>query len=705
MKRLQSKKVFLVTSSPNGAENLSLQYLAGSLKRAGYRPDIRLFRGTAEGVKLATWLANRKCLFIGVSIPSGESAVQLLPFIHYLRQQGCRSHICVGGVFATLARERMLATHPIDSVVSHDGEYAVCELAKTLQCGGDMTFLAGVATKENSGGNAAQPRRLEQVDSVPARGRPRRYMGVPSAKICGSRGCHGRCSYCGLAAAGHMRACQPRDYKTGESPVLRRSAASIANEMAGLYHEQGVRFFHFIDENLLPPVPADGAHYLNELCDFLDEANVTSRAVSLMMRADALNADVAAALARLGLSRSLLGVESNSDSNLARMRRGYLKETNQRAVALMETTGALYHYNILLVHPDSVSQHIREEIDALDNASRGLIDPHMVQLYEGTAAFNRAQQAGRLLGGPYLWHYWPQETGARRFARLFYHLRVNSRVLSALTGYMHDTLGALVAHERLGFIHRQNAYLRELKETLVLGHNSLWKWVLNELWHLSRNTDAIGETDVFFAAVEQRAGRLLQQTMRLKKILEKESSQNLLSDIFSVSHGAAAAALLSICIGSGCHRTGEVLDDTDTVNRLADTVTGSESEGEKSTDGGSVDTENFTATHIDTGDEDTDTLEDCSWEDACSEVNELFYTEEIGSCGDDCARYPDDAWCGLEVNEDGYVVGVLERQAHAEGDALPAEYVQCVVDALADQQFPCLAAYQLVWRLPPIELE
>lgn len=684
----QCKKIFLVTSSPNGAENLSLQYLAGPLQRAGFQPEIRLFQTIDDAIQLARQLAAAKCLFIGISIPSGDSALQLLPFIHLLRKRGVRRHICVGGVFATLAQDRLLQKHPIDSVISHDGELAVVQLAQALRDGQSIEDIPGVAIEAGQK-TVTHPRCMELVNTLPLREKPKRYMGVRSAKISGSRGCHGQCTYCGLAAVRNKASAQ--DGRDAESlrTTWRRTPASIAAEMADLYHRRKVRFFHFVDENLLPPDAVDAAAFLHRLCDELDMKKVVHRAVSLMMRADVVTDDVATALERLGLVRSLLGVESCSDAGLKALNRQYAKDINKQAIQRMETIGAVFHYNVLMIHPDSTPRTIADEIAAIDYSTTGLIDPLMVRLYEGTTLFAQMEKEHRLQGGPYVWHYWPEASAARRFAQLFYLLRNHLGTFSVLTRFVYDTLGALGVHRRLGYLSSRSSTLSRMAAGIARDHNLLWQTALQSMWTLSQQPDGLRTSAELLERINRQAEPLLLRTWKLRNALEAASRHDLKSDIFYISRAVAAAAVISIMAGTGCHNVAPLDDDTE-----SDTVVVEDSDTGDSA----------------TGDSETGTTDEpiCDRDKAWDQSESLMHGKIDWDCGGDCREMGVNI-CSFVLNDEGQIINVAIgpwEYWDTEAMAQPHdEYIECVIAALEGQTFPCIAEHQPISHNIPIMLE
>src|SRR4051812_26460870 len=103
---------------PEIEENLSLRYLASSLKPRGYDSEIIGFNQDSDFVKaLAAILeANEPPLAVGISLAFQWRAPDFLAFAVALRERGYRGHITMGGHFATFASQDILRDFPeIDS--------------------------------------------------------------------------------------------------------------------------------------------------------------------------------------------------------------------------------------------------------------------------------------------------------------------------------------------------------------------------------------------------------------------------------------------------------------------------------------------------------------------------------------------------------------------------------------------------------------
>ena len=197
---------------------------------------------------------------MGLSISDGDMAIDALAFARYLRGRGFSGHVTSGGTLATLIRHELLERHPgIDSVIRHAGEIPIVELTGRLATGASLEGVPGMTTREGDGAPAPVD------DPMPLRLHPKRkkkltkLLGVPSARLLASRGCPGRCPYCGPAALQReaveegVRAGIDRNslVQQGIGSIRRRQPADVADEVAWLYRRKAARMFLLLDDNLL----------------------------------------------------------------------------------------------------------------------------------------------------------------------------------------------------------------------------------------------------------------------------------------------------------------------------------------------------------------------------------------------------------------------------------------------------------------------
>lgn len=242
-------EVVLVAHEPPNSEHLGIRLVAAGLVEAGFLPRVLpLLSPSSLAATVGETLAAHPFL-VGVSLSDPLVAPLLLAFVRLLRQRGYAGHITAGGALATLDRSNLLAAHAaIDSIVRHAGEGTIVELAHALCRDRGLDEVPGLTTRRSEGRgnpNVLAPSRLWPLRTV----EPPTLIGIPKADIAASRGCAGHCAYCGVSALARELAHEHR--LLGLDPAhargsLRRPIDDLADEVAALYHERGVRVVQLV---------------------------------------------------------------------------------------------------------------------------------------------------------------------------------------------------------------------------------------------------------------------------------------------------------------------------------------------------------------------------------------------------------------------------------------------------------------------------
>lgn len=714
---MSSLDIALVASLPDGDESLALAYLATALRQAGHHPHRITFRGYHDLEDAARRVCALRAPLLGLSIPSGHAAIDILALLHRVRSLGFEGHVTCGGAYATLARTRLLQQQAgLDSVVRHDGEVPIVGLADALAKREPLSQVAGLTTRHGDGAPAPVDDAAGMA-MIPDRARTRLYAGVPCAKISAVRGCWGGCRYCGLAGlrrealreAGLRGLSCDAARRAGIGGMRRRPVHHVAEEMYRLYRDRAVRYFHFVDENHLPRDPQQACGVIAELEHALGQRGVGERALSLMLRADVATPEVVESLARLGVVRCLLGIESNTREGLAALGRGASVQVNQAAAQNLHRHGISFHLNILLIHPDSTIATIEQEVAALQRIEGGLIDPFQVELLEGTDLFERVRASGRLMGGPHLWHFWPQQPEARQFAEIFFALKREVMGRQQLTTYAYEVLGTLAVAGRLGHVGNARQRLAIDAHHWIVAHNHLWHELLEEAVRFARDPDPERQAS-FLRQGCVRAASVTLAFARLERDIERAAGGPLRTDVRYPRTGAAVALAASI-LAAAC--SGVASPDAH-VATLPSALDGSVDAGanvpaaaaafvDASAD--AMADRSSEAENDATADTATDSDADVAAEaeaavqakapacDLPTARSEQYAVHQAArSCPDVCAPAAGRFQYRFTLNAAGRVIG-MQRE---DGAPIPAAIKKCYLAATAGQVFPCLAKHQ-VW--------
>jgi hypothetical protein len=385
---------------PN-VQNHSLAALARAARGAGFSVTRVPFRGFADLEPAARLVSELRPRVFGLSMQAMDSALASATLVELLRRRGYGGLVVVGGHFATLNAEELLRDVPgIDAVVRFGGEAAlVALLGGGLE--GDVAHVPGLVYRDRDGvlraGAAPSldvlPRTFaEDGDATPL------HLGFRAADLVLSRGCEAHCGYCCVAGASDAAERLGARYE-------RRDVAQIADTLASLHLEEGVRVLNFMDDNLLP-LDADGAlTWTRRLGDALRARGVGDIAFSLQLRADVCAPAVVDALAELGLARAYVGIDGYSGRQLVALGRGAPADAGPRALAHLARAGVFSVCNALVLGPTFAFESLLGEIEALARVRDAPVHLLPIDVRAGSAYFERVRHRGLLEGGPLCWRY------------------------------------------------------------------------------------------------------------------------------------------------------------------------------------------------------------------------------------------------------------------------------------------------------------
>jgi len=384
-------RVLLV--GPDHESNLSLLYLAASLREAGHEPVLAAFNGWDDAPAVAS--AARDADLVGLSMSFQVRAVEFLELADALKRAAPARPVVAGGHHATCAAAELLEHHPaLDAIVLHEGERTLVELADL----GDALVerageVRGVAYRKDGRAAVSPPRpMITDLDRLPRpdRSGPARLLcGVPTAYLMGSRGCVSDCDYCCITTL-HRLAPGPR--------FRQRTAEDVADEMAVLYHRHGVRQFVFHDDNFLVPSAAHNRGRIGRIDAVLQARGV--RDIGLVLKCSPRDAEreVLEKLRGMGLLRLFMGVESGSARGLESIGRRQTVAQSERALELCEELGISTQYTLIIFHPEATVASMLADLDFAARHPAHPLNYCRAEVYSGTPLEERMLAAGRAEG-------------------------------------------------------------------------------------------------------------------------------------------------------------------------------------------------------------------------------------------------------------------------------------------------------------------
>jgi radical SAM superfamily enzyme YgiQ (UPF0313 family) len=438
-------------------ENLGIGRLRAALDQASIPSRFHVLNVAEDLDGVVRQILDRGSTLVGLSLPDGGSAHLPLALGEMLHRRGWRGHTVAGGPFATLARRWLLERYPwLGSVVRFCGEIPIVRLASCLgRPSGDLDRIPGLTTRWGDGEPA------DVLDAAPLHTWPLRdelpvLESELVANIATSRGCRGRCGYCGPAALmnaevaeglarGHHRRHLVR---CGVGGIRRRDVDDLCDEMAHLYHDRGVRYFNLVDEHPLPWHEEHALAFLAAWKRGLQHRDVGPVGIGTMMRPDRITPRIVHAFVDLGLVRAFLGIELGTPAEARLHGRPFMVPSALTILELLRDRGATVS-NLMLVHPGSTPATIRSGIELLD-AIPCAVETTRMQVYHGTRLHRQMQAQGRLVGNPLRYSYRIDDPCVQRFDEIFTRLRIEAFGDHSVAYALHDLTLALHFNRRLG---------------------------------------------------------------------------------------------------------------------------------------------------------------------------------------------------------------------------------------------------------------
>ncbi len=384
-------RFFLV--GPDLESNLSLGYLASSLRRAGHEATIASF--TSEEDAPGVLRAARDADVVGLSLSFQVRAPEFLALARELKLDRPARPILAGGHFATCAATELLRDHPaLDLIVQHEAEHSLVELAALgSQLVARGHEVPGVVFRAGGEVLASPLRRAnEALDALPTPDRvgPSRLIaGVPTAYLMGSRGCIRNCDYCCITTL-HRLAPGAR--------FRQRSPENVVAELAELYYRRGVRQFVFHDDNFLVPAPKQNLERIGQYERAMESAGLRDVGLVLKCGPQDLDRESLVQLKRLGLIRLFLGIESGSQCGLDSIGRRQTTTDTERAVSLCEEFDVSSQYTMIIFHPDATIDSMLADLAFVERHPAHPLNYCRAELYAGTPLERRMVESGRSLG-------------------------------------------------------------------------------------------------------------------------------------------------------------------------------------------------------------------------------------------------------------------------------------------------------------------
>jgi radical SAM superfamily enzyme YgiQ (UPF0313 family) len=350
---------------------IGIYYVAAALKEKGY--DVAVLNWydihkTPE--KIAPTIEEKQPDVIGFSILNANrwGGIEIARIAKEINRE---IKVVFGGLTATFLWKHFLRHFPeVDFVVLGEGEHAFVKLVQIIEKADykSLEDLDGIAYRKGRAitRTPASPL-ISNLDLLPIPARHFTYQHIVT-----SRGCPGKCTFCG----------SPRFWK---HRVRFRSAENVVEELE-ILHRKGVTFFYFSDDTFTVKPKR-----VIEICKkILDKGLVISWfAIS---RVDHVNEEMLRWMRMAGCIQISYGVESGSPKIRNLLGKPLKTDQIKKAFALTHQHGLLARAYFIYGSPGETNKTIQKTIDLIQEIKPFVCISYILEIYPGTRLYQTCRR-------------------------------------------------------------------------------------------------------------------------------------------------------------------------------------------------------------------------------------------------------------------------------------------------------------------------
>jgi radical SAM superfamily enzyme YgiQ (UPF0313 family) len=380
-------------------EPLGFGYLAAALRQRGF--SVRVVDANLAGLDLKSvpeLVRSARPAVLGLSLWQ-RAYPTLRDYLGALAEaRAVPGHIVLGGHFPALAAEVIMAERGtpmelVTAILRGEADDTLPEYVARAAAGRPLDDIPGIVLRDRAAPGPV-PVQLD-LDRLPQPHRDllplARAAGAPAA-ISSSRGCYARCAFCAIHAYHNL----------GGGPRWRaRSPEGVADEMAQVHRDHGDTDFAFVDDNFLGGERQRSQERALRIAE-LAHQQIPGLTFGVQCRATEVDRDLFAGLARLGLRRVFLGVESGNQAGLNYLCKATRVEDNRRALETLESLGLGCEVGFIPFHPETTWDSLAADVKFLRDSGALLPELmlHRLRLYWGTPLRRQAELAGTRFAHP-----------------------------------------------------------------------------------------------------------------------------------------------------------------------------------------------------------------------------------------------------------------------------------------------------------------
>jgi radical SAM superfamily enzyme YgiQ (UPF0313 family) len=371
-----SKYKFLGVVAPS----LGIGYMAAVLEKNGYDVDVldasaleltydeigeEILKRNPDIVSISALTPT-----IGVALDSADKIKQVKP----------DTIVVLGGYHPTFEYESVLEEPSVDVVVRGEGEYTFLDLVRTVENGGDLADVQGLAFHdENNFSLVVTPDRpiIEDLDELPFPAfhlfpmQKYRILNITTnvATIITTRGCPMQCSFCSSAALhGHH--------------LRRRSPENVCDEIEVRLNEQNIDTIAFMDDTFTL-----NKKFVRDFCAEIKRRNLKFW-WGCTSRVDTLDEELLQLMKDSGCITIFIGVESADQQMLEKMNKNITVSKTEKAFKLARKVGIRTIASCVIGMPEDTKESMKKTIDFVKSLNPNYALYSLATPYPGTRFYN-----------------------------------------------------------------------------------------------------------------------------------------------------------------------------------------------------------------------------------------------------------------------------------------------------------------------------
>lgn len=385
--------------------------LAAQAKRAGHRVTVlNLYAFCWKDVEELIRRSRADVYGLSVFTSNRRGSLSMCRLIRDLYPQ---SFIVAGGPHASaLPLELLEHCDAINAVVIGEGELTFIELIGRLENGSSLEGLTGISWRAGDCIQINAPReRIHDLDSLASP-----YDYCKGHILITSRGCPGRCTYCGSTVL-------------WGSKVRFHSAEHTLSVLDKMVRTHGTAYINIKDDTFT----SDRKRVL-EICN-----GIVKRELRFLWscdtRVDSLDEEVLIAMRRAGCQMISLGIESASPEILRNINKRTTPEKALLATDMAKQFGFHIRYYMMACNRGETAETLKASIDFISKANPNEFIFAFLTLYPGTHEFAIAAENARASKEMFFIHdqrhfnYFPEDDYSEEMKKIIHQISAHAGVV------------------------------------------------------------------------------------------------------------------------------------------------------------------------------------------------------------------------------------------------------------------------------------